>query len=61
MVAALSDEEIIDAYITCPDCGAKQVEGSDLETAIATTENADDFFRTCNALAQHRHKEGGAK
>jgi hypothetical protein len=56
MVDALSDDEIIDCYITCSDCGVKQVEGVDLETAIATTRSASDFFRTCNAMAQHRHE-----
>jgi hypothetical protein len=56
-VDALSDEDIIDCYVTCPDCGKKQVEGGDLQTAISRASGATDFFRICNALA-HAHGRG---
>ena len=55
-IDALSDDEIVDSYVTCSDCGAKQVEGRRLDAAIAGATDADDFFRICNRLAkQHSH------
>jgi hypothetical protein len=53
-VDALSDDDIIDCYVTCADCGAKQVEGRDLQIAISKADNALDFFALCNVLA-HAH------
>jgi hypothetical protein len=60
MIDALSDDQIIDCYITCSCCGKKQVEGHRLETAIARAKDAADFFRVCDRLAKrHLHSEQG--
>ena len=53
LIDALSDDQIIDSYITCSCCGEKQVDGRNLETAIAKARSADHFFRICDHLAKH--------
>jgi hypothetical protein len=40
---SLPDAEIIDAYVTCSDCGHKQVTGPALEQLIAHVESAEAF------------------
>jgi hypothetical protein len=52
MIDGLSDDEIIDSYITCSCCGEKQVDARQLETAIAKAHGAEHFFRICNRLAK---------
>ena len=59
MVAALSDDEILDAYVTCSGCGERLLGGAALEAAIATSDDADQFFRACEARTRHDH--GGPK
>ncbi len=54
---SLSNDEIIDCYVTCCDCGHKQVEGARLQRAIAQASDADEFFVICDQLAKpHEHK-----
>jgi hypothetical protein len=53
LIDALSDDEIIDCYITCCDCGEKQVEGPQLEWAIAEAADDDDFFDLCDRMSSH--------
>src|SRR5579859_4042271 len=55
MIRRLTDDQIIDAYITCSCCGEKQVEGSDLEYAIATANNTDHFFEIAAKFGQIKH------
>jgi hypothetical protein len=50
----LDDHTIIDYYVTCVECGAKQAEGEELERIIAESHCADDFFDRCNATANGR-------
>lgn len=57
IIDALSDNEIIDAYITCSHCGEKKVSEQDLETAINIAQNANQFFQRCDGFADVRHKE----
>jgi hypothetical protein len=58
LIDALSDDEIIDSYVTCSCCGEKQVDGPRLAMAIATAADDDDFFDICNRMADHRpHRE----
>jgi hypothetical protein len=52
LIDALSDDEIIDSYITCADCGHKQVTPSDLQAAIEIATDAHHFFEICNKRAQ---------
>ncbi len=55
LIDALTDEQIIDAYITCSHCGEKQVTEDQLQKAIAVATNSDNFFQICNQLGSH-HK-----
>jgi hypothetical protein len=57
LIRQLSDDEIINSYITCPDCGAKQVSSSTQLTAIIEAASCvDDFFAGCDAVsAGHGH------
>src|SRR5580700_7415587 len=54
-IRLLSDDQIIDAYITCSCCGEKQVEGSDLDYAIATATNTEHFFEIAEKFGQIKH------
>jgi len=46
-IDSLSDDEIIDSYITCSRCGYKQVEGQELEAAIRRARNVEHFLDIC--------------
>ena len=54
MVEMLDDDAIIDSYVTCAECGVKQVEGADLDRIIAASHCAEDFFDQCNEAAKGR-------
>jgi hypothetical protein len=56
IIDALSDQDIIECYITCSDCGHQQVRGKELEYAITMAHNSDEFFDLCDRLGQgHGH------
>lgn len=57
LVDTLSDDDIIDSYITCSQCGAKQVTERNLEIAIARAQSASHFLELCDQLADARYKE----
>jgi len=48
MVEMLDDDDIIDSYVTCAECGVKQAEGAELARIIAESHCAEDFFDRCN-------------
>lgn len=52
MIDALSDDAIIDSYITCSCCGEKQVTHRQLRKAIFMAKDADGFFNVCEKLAK---------
>jgi hypothetical protein len=54
MIDSLSDDEMIDSYITCSCCGEKQVNQRELATAIAKARSAEHFFRICDRMANRR-------
>lgn len=56
LIDALTDDEMIDTYITCSGCGEKQAEGEMLEQAIAAAMNADHFFLLCDAAASRQYR-----
>ena len=51
IIDALSDDDIIDSYVTCSHCGEKQVDAQQLQMAIDAAFNADSFFRICDTIA----------
>ncbi len=51
IIDALSDDDIIDSYITCSGCGEKQVDATQLEAAIKAASNAEEFFALCDQAA----------
>lgn len=54
MVEMLDDDDIIDSYVTCAECGVKQAEGAELARIIAESHCAEDFFDRCNGAAKGR-------
>ena len=55
VVDNLPDRDIVDSYITCPDCGTKEVHPVRLAFLIGQATNADHFFDLLDAQAQQRH------
>jgi hypothetical protein len=55
-INTLSDDAVIDAYITCSCCGEEQVTQEQLRVAIFWAKNVDDFFNLCNQLGKE-HRE----
>lgn len=53
MIDALSDDAIIDAYITCACCGAQHVTPQQLQMAIFMTKDAEGFCNVCDQLGRH--------
>lgn len=56
-IDTLSDDKIIDSYITCSCCGNKQVLGKDLECAIQDAIDVNDFFGICDRAAIEKHEK----
>jgi len=54
MLDILNDNAIIDSYVTCAECGAKQAGGEELERIIAESHCAEDFFDRRNAAGRAR-------
>ena len=52
LVDAVSDEDMIDSYITCSCCGEKQVTPQQLEVAIAQSRDAHHFLMICGEQAR---------
>ena len=52
LVNLLTDDQIIDSYITCSCCGEKQVDVNQLPQVIAVVKNAYQFIEVCNAMAK---------
>ena len=48
MIDAVSDDDIIDSYITCSCCGEKQVTLQELETVIEQASDAYHFLTLCH-------------
>ena len=48
IIDALSDDQIIDCYITCSGCRHKQVEETQLQAVIEMASDVDHFFELCN-------------
>ncbi len=54
LMDALSDDEIIDSYMTCV-CGQRRVTARQLRRAIRTSETADAFLANCNRIGNIAH------
>lgn len=51
IINKVSDDVIIDSYITCCECGEKGVTVEELNRAIIEAEDVDDFFRLCDCFS----------
>jgi hypothetical protein len=51
-VDALSDDEVIDSYVTCSRCGKKEIGEEELRRAITHAGDIDQFIKAC-ALSDH--------
>jgi hypothetical protein len=56
LIDALTDDEMIDCYVTCSGCGERQVEGEALDRTIAAASDAGHFLELCDAAASRRYK-----
>jgi hypothetical protein len=56
LIDALTDEEMIDCYVTCSGCGEKQVEGMALERTIAEARDAEHFLQLCDEAASRQYR-----
>jgi hypothetical protein len=54
VIDEISDDKIIDSYITCSDCGEKQVTPQELTIAIRLAANANQFFDLCESITHTR-------
>lgn len=52
LIDACSDDQIIDSYITCSQCGDKEVTAPQLASAIKQANNVDEFFNICEAFSK---------
>ena len=55
IINRLTDDDIIDAYITCSCCGVKQVDTTELEFSIDNADDADSFLEITAKFSQARH------
>jgi len=51
-IDTVSDEDIIDSYITCSCCGEKQVTPQELETVIEQASDTYHFLTLCDEKAR---------
>ena len=51
-IDGLSDNAVINRYVTCPRCGKNRVTGRTLKGAIALARNADHFLALCDQLGE---------
>jgi hypothetical protein len=54
-IDALTDDAMIDAYITCSCCGQRQVSFPQLMQAIDRATNADHFLTLCESFSLKVH------
>ena len=58
----LSDDQMIDSYITCHECKTKMLDGNDLEVSIKASKSAEDFLVITEKFSQAISKrEHGSK
>lgn len=50
VIDALSDDQMIDCYITCSCCGVKQVDEKQLVSAIHIAKDVNQFFQICDQI-----------
>ncbi|MEP0826815.1 MAG: hypothetical protein HRF40_15195 [Nitrososphaera sp.] len=56
-LAEITDDEIIDSYITCPDCGERRIDDDQTLTYIIEhSKDSDDFLEKAQAFAEHKIK-----
>ena len=52
IIDSLSDDQIIDCYITCSCCGEKQVDAKTLPNVIDQANDSDNFFAICDIIGK---------
>ena len=56
LIDSLTDDQIVDSYITCSCCGEKQVDSEQLLQIIERARIADDFLALCGLIAKARSR-----
>jgi hypothetical protein len=46
----LTDDQIIESYVTCSCCGERLVSDADLAAAIKNADDSEDFLEACDEL-----------
>ena len=54
LLDSITDEQIIESYLTCSCCGKKQVTDQEVATALQFAANADQFFAICDKYTSAR-------
>jgi hypothetical protein len=54
IIDALSDDDIIDSYVTCSHCGKKHITAKEQAIALRRATTADQFFAWCDTFASSR-------
>lgn len=54
LIERISDDDIIDCYITCSCCKEKQVEGIKLDELIFKARDTEHFFSLCDLESQFK-------
>jgi hypothetical protein len=55
VVKRLSDEQIVDCYMTCADCGKRFKSIGETEACIDFATDVDHFFQLVNGECSHPH------
>jgi hypothetical protein len=53
LLANITDDQLIDSYITCSGCGKRAISPSDLPSTITAATSTDDFLDA--VAARHKH------
>ena len=53
LIDSLNDDEMINAYVTCSDCGHKQIPPSNLPTAVTMATDVNHFIK----IIYNQHKQ----
>ena len=56
LIDKLSDDAIINSYITCSKCGVKEADGDILEQLINKAQDTEDFFQMIQEIQQHEEQ-----
>lgn len=54
LIDSLSDDDIIESYVTCSHCGQKQITDGEQAMALRLAKNSQEFLAMCDKFASMR-------